>query len=78
MTQATSTDDQARIHRARSNDGTEIAARVRGERVYWLDEQLPDSRVLELPGLGHMAPELGSEAVAEALVAFFAKELEPA
>ena len=45
------------------------------ESVYWLDEQLPDSQVLELPDLGHMAPELGSKAVAEAIAGFFTEKL---
>lgn len=45
------------------------------ESVYWLDEQLPDSQALELPGLGHMAPELGSKAVAEAITGFFTEKL---
>ena len=43
--------------------------------VYFLEEQLPDSRVQDLHGLGHMAPELGSKTVSETLIEYFSGKL---
>lgn len=45
------------------------------DSMYYLDEQLPNTELCELPGVGHMAPELGSEAVADAFIEFFDEEL---
>lgn len=45
------------------------------ESVYFLDEQLPESNIRKLSGIGHMAPELGSKAVAEAIAGFFIEKL---
>ena len=45
------------------------------ESVYFLDELLPDSNIPKLSGLGHMAPELGSKAVAETIAGFFTEKL---
>lgn len=47
------------------------------DSVYYLDEQLPDSQIREIDDIGHMAPELGSEAVAEAIVEFFDDQSKP-
>ena len=44
------------------------------ESVGYLDERLPDSRVREIPGVGHMAPELEPKLVADKLAEFFADE----
>ncbi|TVR36046.1 MAG: alpha/beta hydrolase, partial [Balneolaceae bacterium] len=45
------------------------------DSVHYLDENLPDSRIHGIPGLGHMAPELGEKPVADLLMEFFSKEL---
>lgn len=45
------------------------------DSVYYLDEQLPNSQVHEIAGIGHMAPELGSEAVSEVFIEFFDGQL---
>ena len=45
------------------------------ESVHWLGEQLAESSVCEISGVGHMAPELDPELVADELVEFFADEL---
>lgn len=45
------------------------------DSIYYLDDQLPNSQILEITGIGHMAPELGSEAVTEAFLEFFDDQL---
>jgi len=40
------------------------------------DEQLPDSRIYGLSGLGHLTPEFGSKPVADALAEIFTENLE--
>ena len=44
------------------------------DSVYYLDEQLPDSRVHEIPDVGHMAPEIEPGALANRIDSFFADE----
>jgi len=44
------------------------------DSVYYLDEQLPDSRVQEIPDVGHMAPEIEPEPLANRIVEFFVDE----
>jgi pimeloyl-ACP methyl ester carboxylesterase len=46
------------------------------ESVHFLDEHLPNSQVKDFSGLGHMAPELGSKRVADALTKFFTDKLD--
>ena len=45
------------------------------DSVHYLVEQLPNAMVREISGSGHMAPELGDEAVADAFVEFFIDQL---
>lgn len=45
------------------------------DSIHYLDEHLSKSRVRKLDGLGHMAPELGEPAVADAFIEFFTEEL---
>ena len=44
------------------------------DSVYYLDEQLPDSRVQEIPDVGHMAPEIEPQPLANRIVEFFVDE----
>ncbi len=48
------------------------------DSVYYLNEQLPNCQMREIAGSGHMAPALGSEAVATAFVEFFDDQLSQA
>lgn len=45
------------------------------DSTQYLGEKLPKAQVLEISGVGHMAPELGVEAVADTFVEFFAKQM---
>ncbi len=44
----------------------------------YVAEHVADPHLLELPGLGHFAPSLAPEPVAEALVSFFGTDRQPA
>jgi pimeloyl-ACP methyl ester carboxylesterase len=44
----------------------------------YVAEHVPDPHVRELPGIGHFAPNLAPEPVAEALVSFFGAVRQPA
>lgn len=53
--------------------GSETTA-AHTDSIYYLDEHLPNSRVCEIPGAGHMAPELEPAPIATQILEFFADE----